>query len=255
MRRPVIAGNWKMYKVIGEAVEFIERLRPLVAQSRHCDVVVAPPFTALAAVSEAARGSNIAVSAQNCHWDKEGAHTGDVSPQMIVDAGCSHVIIGHSERRHDHGETDEQVNRKLKAALAAGLVPIVCVGETLAEREGQKTRDVLHSQFQRSFAGLTAPEFSRIMVAYEPVWAIGTGRTATPQVAGESHACLRQLASSYFGSAVAGESRILYGGSVKPDNIVGLMSQEEIDGALVGGASLKVDSFASIVNYAGDKGV
>jgi triosephosphate isomerase (TIM) len=255
MRRPVIAGNWKMYKAIGEAVEFIEQLRPLVAQSRHCDVVVAPPFTALAAVSEAARGSNIAVSAQNCHWDKEGAHTGDVSPQMIVDAGCSHVIIGHSERRHDHGETDEQVNRKLKAALAAGLVPIVCVGETLAEREGQKTRDVLHSQFHGSFAGLTAPEFSRIMVAYEPVWAIGTGRTATPQVAGESHACLRQLASSYFGSVVAGELRILYGGSVKPDNIVGLMSQEEIDGALVGGASLKVDSFASIVNYAGDKGV
>ncbi len=251
MRRPVIAGNWKMYKAIGEAVEFVEQLRPLVAMSRHCDVVVAPAFTALAAVSEAARGSNIAVSAQDCHWDKEGAHTGDVSPQMIVDAGCSHVIIGHSERRHDHGETDEQVNRKLKAALAAGLVPIVCVGETLAERDGGKTRDVLQRQFNGTFAGLTVPEFSRIMVGYEPVWAIGTGRTATPEVAGESHACLRQLAFGCFGGVVAGGLRILYGGSVKPDNIGALMAQEEIDGALVGGASLKVDSFAAIVNYPG----
>jgi triosephosphate isomerase (TIM) len=249
MRRPVIAGNWKMYKAIGEAVEFVKQLRPLVAMSDHCDVVVAPPFTALAAVSEAARGSNIAVSAQNCHWDKEGAHTGDVSPQMIVDAGCSHVIIGHSERRRDHGETDEQVNRKLTAALAAGLVPIVCVGETLAEREGGKTRDVLHWQFNGSLAGLTVPEFSRIMVAYEPVWAIGTGRTATPKVAGESHAYLRQLASACFGGVAADGFRILYGGSVNPDNIGGLMAEEEIDGALVGGASLKVDSFAAIVNY------
>jgi len=254
MRRPVIAGNWKMYKAIGEAVEFVEQLRPLVAQFRHCDVVVAPPFTALAAVSERARGSNIAVSAQNCHWDKEGAHTGDISPQMIADAGCSHVIIGHSERRHDHGETDEQVNRKLKAALAAGLVPIVCVGETLAEREGGKTRDVLRCQFAGSFAGLTAPEFSRIMVAYEPVWAVGTGRTATPDVAGESHAYLRELVSGCFGGVAAGELRILYGGSVKPDNIVGLMAEESIDGALVGGASLKVESFAAIVNYPGGRG-
>jgi triosephosphate isomerase (TIM) len=251
MRRPVIAGNWKMYKTIGEAVEFVEQLRPLVAQSRHCDVVVAPAFTALAAVSEAARGSNIAVSAQDCHWDKEGAHTGDVSPQMIVDAGCSHVIIGHSERRHDHGETDEQVNCKLKAALAAGLVPIVCVGETLAEREGGRTLDVLQREFDGSFAGLTAQEFSRIMVAYEPVWAVGTGRTATPRLAGESHAYLRELASGCFGGAVAGGLRILYGGSVKPDNIVALMAHEEIDGALVGGASLKVDSFAALVNYPG----
>jgi triosephosphate isomerase (TIM) len=251
MRRPVIAGNWKMYKAIGEAVDFVEQLRPLVAQSCHCDVVVAPPFTALAAVSEAARGSNIAVSAQDCHWDKEGAHTGDVSPQMIVDAGCSHVIVGHSERRHDHGETDEQVNRKLKAALVAGLVPIVCVGETLAEREGGRTRDVLKREFDGSFAGLTAQEFSRIIVSYEPVWAIGTGRTATPKVAAESHAYLRELASGCFGGAAAGGLRILYGGSVKPDNIVGLMAQEDIDGALVGGASLKVDSFAALVNYPG----
>jgi triosephosphate isomerase len=249
MRRPVIAGNWKMYKAIGEAVEFVEQLRPLVAQSVHCDVVVAPPFTALAAVSAAARGSNIAVSAQDCHWDKEGAHTGDVSPQMILDAGGSHVIIGHSERRRDHGETDEQVNRKLKAALAAGLVPIVCVGETLGEREDGKTRDVLQRQFRGSLAGLTGPEFSRIIIGYEPCWAIGTGRTATPEMASQSHACLRQVASECFGGAAAGGLRILYGGSVNPQNICGFLAQEEIDGALVGGASLKVDSFAALVNY------
>jgi triosephosphate isomerase len=249
MRRPVIAGNWKMYKTISEAVEFMRQLRPLVAKSDHCDVVVAPPFTVLAAASEAARGSNIAVSAQNCHWDKEGAHTGDVSPQMLVDAGCSHVIIGHSERRQDHGETDEQVNRKLKAALAAGLVPIVCVGETLAEREAGKTRDVLHRQFHGGFGTLTATEFSRIIMAYEPVWAIGTGRTATPEMAAESHRCLRRLAAECFGDAVASGTTILYGGSVKPDNVSGLMAEEDIDGALVGGASLKLDSFAAIVNY------
>jgi triosephosphate isomerase (TIM) len=249
MRRPVIAGNWKMYKTIGEAVEFVKQLRPLVAKSDHCDVVVAPPFTALTAVAEAARGSNIAVSAQDCHWDREGAHTGDVSPWMVVDAGCTHVIIGHSERRQEHSETDEQVNRKLKAALAAGLVPIGCVGETLAEREAGKTRDVLHRQFRRGFSGLTAAEFSRTIIAYEPVWAIGTGRTATPQMAAENHYCLRQLAAECFGDVVAGGLRILYGGSVKPDNAGGLMAQEEIDGALVGGASLKLDSFAAIVNY------
>jgi triosephosphate isomerase len=248
MRRPVIAGNWKMYKTIGQAVEFVKQLRPRVIKSDHCDVVVAPVFTALAAVTEVARGSNIAVSAQDCHWDAEGAHTGDVAPQMLVDAGCSHVIIGHSERRQDHGETDEQVNRKLKAALAAGLVPIVCVGETLAEREASRTRDVLHRQFQGGFAGLTASEFSRIIMAYEPVWAIGTGRTATPQMAAESHRYLRQLAAERFGDA-GNEVRILYGGSVKPDNVGGLMAQEEIDGALVGGASLKLDSFTAIVNY------
>lgn len=249
MRRPLIAGNWKMYKTIGETVEFVRQLRPLVAKSDHCDVVVAPPFTALAAASEAAQGSNIAVSAQDCHWDREGAHTADVSPQMLLEAGCSHVIIGHSERRQDHGETDEQVNRKLKAALAAGLVPIVCAGETLAEREAGDTRDVLHRQFRDGFAALTATEFSRIIMAYEPVWAIGTGRTATPEMAAESHLYLRQLAVERFGDVVGGELRILYGGSVKPDNVGGLMAQKEIDGALVGGASLKLDSFAAIVNY------
>jgi triosephosphate isomerase (TIM) len=249
MRRPVIAGNWKMYKTIAEASAFIRDLRPLVAKADHCEVIVAPPFTALRAAADAARGSNIAVAGQDVHWDVEGAHTGDVSTRMLMDAGATHVIIGHSERRHDHGETDEEVNRKLKAALAAGLLPIFCVGETLEEREAGRTAEVLERQFTRGLLGLTAPEFSRIIMAYEPVWAIGTGRTATPEMAAESHAHLRKLAGARFGDVTADQARILYGGSVKPENIKGLMAQTEIDGALVGGASLNVDSFAAIVNY------
>jgi triosephosphate isomerase (TIM) len=249
LRKPVIAGNWKMYKTIGEAVAFVEKLKPLVAKSDQCEIVVGPPFTALKAVADAVRGSRIAVAAQDVHWDKEGAHTGDVSPRMLLDAGCTYAIIGHSERRHDHGETDEQVNRKLKAALAAGLTPIVCVGETLEEREAGATENVLERQFRGGFAGLTPPEFSRIIIAYEPVWAIGTGRTATPEMAAASHSLLRGLASKGFGEGLANALRILYGGSVKPENIGGLMAQEDIDGALVGGASLEAASFASIVNY------
>jgi triosephosphate isomerase len=249
MRKPVIAGNWKMYKTIGESVEFVKELRGRFAKVDHCEIVVAPPFTALRAVAEALRGSNLAVAAQDCHWDKEGAHTGDVSCDMLYDAGCTHVIIGHSERRHDHGETDEQVNRKLKAALAEELIPIVCVGETLAEREAGETQKVLERQFEGGFRGLTPQEFSHIMVAYEPVWAIGTGRTATPEMAAESHRVLRGLVGSEFGGEAATGLRILYGGSVKPDNVVGLMAQEEIDGALVGGASLQAGSFTAIVNY------
>jgi triosephosphate isomerase len=240
-----------MYKTIAEAMHFIEMIKPVVAHADHCEVIVAPPFTALAAAAEAAEDSRLAVSAQNCHWDKEGAHTGEVSTGMLRDAGCSHVIIGHSERRHDCGETDEQVNKKVKAALGAGLTPIVCVGETLAEREKGETEKVLECQFMRGLAGLTAADFSRIMIAYEPVWAIGTGRTATPEMAGEAHRFLRGLARRQFGESEADGVRILYGGSVKPDNIGGLMAQEEIDGALVGGASLKVDSFTALINYPG----
>jgi triosephosphate isomerase (TIM) len=249
MRRPVIAGNWKMFKTRGEAVAFIDELKVKVANAGHCDVIVAPPFTALAEAAQAAKGSGIGVAAQDVHWDAEGAHTGDVSTGMLLDAGCSHVIIGHSERRHDHDETDEQVNRKLKAAIAAGLTPIVCVGETLEEREGNETRKVLERQFQRGLAGLTPLEFSRIIMAYEPVWAIGTGRTATPEQAQESHAYLRELAVGQFGQEPAQAVRILYGGSVKPQNIKGLMAQRDLDGALVGGASLKVESFAGIIDY------
>lgn len=249
MRRPVITGNWKMYKTIGEAVSFVGKLKPLVARADHCDVVIAPPFTALRAVAEAVRGSNIRVAAQDLHWDREGAHTGDVASIMLLDAGCTHVIIGHSERRQDHAETDYQVNRKLKAALATGLVPIVCVGETLTEREAGETHVVLQRQFRGGFAGLTPQDFSLIMIAYEPVWAIGAGRTATPETAAESHGYLRGLARQEFGESVASYLRILYGGSVKSDNIGGLMAQEEIDGALVGGASLQVESFSAVVNY------
>lgn len=238
-----------MYKTRGETVAFIEELKPRVAKVGHCEVVVAPPFTALAEAAQAAKGSRIGIAAQDVHWDNEGAHTGDISLRMLLDAGCTHVIIGHSERRHDHGETDEQVNLKLKAVLLAGLTPIVCVGETLEEREREETQKVLERQFLGGFAGLTPLEFSRIMMAYEPVWAIGTGRTATPEMAAESHAYLRKLSAGQFGDEQADAVSILYGGSVKPQNVGGLMAQEEIDGALVGGASLNVDSFAAIINY------
>ena len=247
MRRPVIAGNWKMYKTIAEAVDFIEKIKPVAAQAGHCEVIVAPPFTALGAAAAAAKGSKVSVAAQNCHWDKEGAHTGDISTGMLRDAGCTHVIIGHSERRHDCGETDAQVNRKVKAVLSAGLTPIVCVGEILAEREAGRTEQVCRTQFRTSLGALTPEEFSRILIAYEPVWAIGTGRTATPEIAAAVHKFVRQCAAGKFSAQHASALRILYGGSVKPDNIKGLMAQEELDGALVGGASLDAKSFASLV--------
>jgi len=249
MRRPVIAGNWKMYKTVKEAVQFVEQLRPLIQHSGHCDVVVAPPFTALSETIRATRGSNIAVSAQDLYWEKEGAFTGEISPSMLADVGCAYTIIGHSERRQFFGETNHTVNRKIRAALGVKLIPIVCVGETLAEREADQTHKVIETQCSEGLAGLTVDDFSRIIVAYEPVWAIGTGRTATPDIAAEAHLLIRELARKFFGEDSAHNLRILYGGSVKPDNIKGLMAQEDIDGALVGGASLKVESFAALVNY------
>ena len=249
MRKPVIAGNWKMYKTISEAVHFIEMIKPVAAQAGHCEVVVAPPFTALAAAAEAADGSKVAISAQDMHWDKEGAHTGDISAAMLVDAGCTHVIIGHSERRHDHGETDEQVNRKIKAALEAGLTPIMCVGEVLAEREAGKTAGVLKTQIAGALAGITPEAAKPIVIAYEPVWAIGTGKTATPEIAEDAHKIIRAEVAKLLGAEIAANIRILYGGSVKPDNATTLLAQEDIDGALVGGASLKPDSFTAIVKY------
>jgi len=238
-----------MYKTQAEARAFLAALKPLVTSSTHCDIVVAPPFTALAAVAEAARGSAIAIAAQDLHWEKEGAFTGEVSARMLFEAGCRYVLIGHSERRQHFGETDERVNKKTKAALEAELAPIVCVGETLEEREAGQTEAVLERQFRGGLAALTGAEFSRIIVAYEPVWAIGTGRTAAPEMAAEAHRFLRGLAAASFTSERAAGLRILYGGSVKPDNIKGLMAQVEIDGALVGGASLDAQSFASIVNF------
>jgi len=249
MRRPVIAGNWKMYKTQEETRSFFQAFQPLVAAATHCDIVIAPPFTALAAAAEAARGSSISVFAQDLHWEKEGAFTGEVSSRMIVEAGCRGAIIGHSERRHVFGESDDAVAKKVRAALEAELTPILCVGEKLDQREANQTEAVLERQFHAAVASLTAAQFSRIIVAYEPVWAIGTGRTATPEMAAAAHRFLRQLAAARFTPERAGALRILYGGSVKPDNIKGLMAQVEIDGALVGGASLDAQSFASIVNF------
>ncbi|HVA95296.1 MAG TPA: triose-phosphate isomerase [Candidatus Dormibacteraeota bacterium] len=249
MRRPAIAGNWKMYKTQAEARAYFAALGPLVSASTHCDIIVAPPFTAIAAAVDAARGTSISIAAQNLYWEAEGAFTGEVSAAMLVEAGCRAVIIGHSERRQYFGETDETANRKVKAALAAGLTPILCVGETIAERDAGKTEKILESQFLGGVAALTGAEFSRIILAYEPLWAIGTGRTATPEMAVEAHRFLRRQAAASFSAETAAGLRILYGGSVKPDNIKGLMAQVEIDGALVGGASLNPEVFASIVNF------
>ena len=250
MRKPVIAGNWKMYKLLGEAVDTALALKPLVANANHCDVVIAPVFTALKNVTSRLEGSNIKVAAQNCAAEsKHGAHTGEVAADMIKDAGCSHVIVGHSERRQFYGETDATVNAKVKSALQAGLTPIVCVGEMLAEREAGNAQSVVKTQLQGGLDGLTVADTERIIIAYEPVWAIGTGKTATPEQAQEMHGVIRQSISEVHGKAIADGMRILYGGSVKPENIAELMSQDDVDGALVGGASLEADSFAKIVNY------
>jgi len=249
LRRPVIAGNWKMYKTANETRDFFRAFQPLVSSCQHCDILVAPPFTALAAAVECVGDSSIGIVGQDLYWEREGAFTGEISARMLVDAGCRGVIIGHSERRQWFGETDESVHRKTKAALQAGLTPIVCVGELLAERESNLTQAVLKRQFEGGLAALTPAEFSRILIAYEPVWAIGTGRTATPEIADDAHGYLRGLVAARFSPDEASAVRILYGGSVKPDNIKGLMAQEEIDGALVGGASLEPKSFAAIVNF------
>jgi triosephosphate isomerase len=248
-RKPVIAGNWKMYKTQQEARDFFALFKPLVAATTHCEIVVAPPFTAIAACVEAAKGTAIGIGAQDVYWANEGAFTGEVSPRMIVEAGCRAVIIAHSERRQLFGESDESANRKVKAALAAGLTPILCVGETLVQRESGETEKVLEKQLRGSLAALTPMEFSRIIMAYEPVWAIGTGRTATPEMAAGAHKFLRDTAAASFTVEQAASLRILYGGSVKPENIKGLMAQAEIDGALVGGASLDAGQFAAIVNF------
>ncbi len=249
MRRPVIAGNWKMYKTQAEARAYFAALTPLIQGSTHCDIIVAPPFTALAASVDAVQGTAITIAAQDMHGEPEGAFTGEVSAPMLVEVGCRAVIIAHSERRQFFGETDESANRKIKAALATGLTPILCVGELLAQREAGKTEEVLERQFHGGLAALTGAEFSRIILAYEPVWAIGTGRTSTPEMAAETHRFLRGLAAAAFTPERAAGLRILYGGSVKPDNIKGLMAQVEIDGALVGGASLNAEAFASIVKF------
>lgn len=246
-RRRVIAGNWNMYKNQKQTRAFFRAFKPLVAEVTDCDILIAPPFTNIPAAVKAAKGTTIGISAQDVFWEKEGAFTGQISAGMLVEAGCGYSIVGHSERRQYFGETNEMVLKKTKAALAAGLAPIVCVGEMLADREAGNTEKVIEEQFKGSVGALTGEEFSRILVAYEPVWAIGTGRTATPEIAAAVHKFVRQCAAAQFSASHASALRILYGGSVKPDNIQGLMAQEELDGALVGGASLDAKAFASLV--------
>jgi len=250
MRKPVIAGNWKLFKTSAEAVELVKGLLPLVSSANDVEVVVAPVFTVLDRVNVVIAGSNIKLSAQDCYWEAEGAFTGEISPKMLLDAGCSHVIIGHSERRQYFSETDETVNKKIKAAIASGLVVLFCIGETLGERESGKTFDVLKRQITGGLAGIPESDLAKVVVAYEPVWAIGTGKTASDDQAQEAHAFIRGEIRSLYSAAAAENMRILYGGSVKPENIAGLISRPDIDGALVGGASLKADSFAALVNAA-----
>lgn len=247
MRKPFIAGNWKMHKSAVEARAFLKSLRAAVDGVTDRTVVVCPPFTALSAAAEELKGSSIALGAQNAHWEKQGAFTGEIAPAMLAELGCRYVIVGHSERRQYFGETDATVQKRMLAVLAAGLTPIVCIGETLAEREAGQTLSVIERQMKTGLAGLSQP--TAIVIAYEPVWAIGTGKTATPEQAEEVHAFVRQQFASLYSEAAAQSVQILYGGSVKPENMAALMQQADIDGGLVGGACLDADSFARIVKF------
>jgi len=249
MRKKVMAANWKMNKTPDETRDYFREFLLMVAGHDRDEIVVCPPYTDVATAIEAARGSNVAIGVQNVHWKADGAYTGEISAPMLLSLGVTHVIVGHSERRQYFGETDDTVNLRLKAALEAGLVPICCVGEVLQEREAGLTDDVLRRQCVSAFHAISAKKAAKMIVAYEPVWAIGTGKTATPELAAAAHAVIRSEATEVFGEEFAAQLRILYGGSVKPDNAKALMSQEEIDGALVGGASLDPKSFAAIVKY------
>jgi triosephosphate isomerase len=248
-RRPLIAGNWKMFKTGGEAVETAAKLADLVGVDPDSDVMIAPAFTALAPVSEILKQSRISVGAQDLYWEHEGAFTGEISAGMLLSAGCRYVIIGHSERRQFFNETDLTVNRKVKAALGAGLIPILCIGETEQERETDQTFSVLNRQVKKGLEGLTADRLTPLVIAYEPVWAIGTGKTATTGQAQEVHLFVREIIEKSFGNDLAKSMRILYGGSVKPGNIVDLMVMPDIDGALVGGASLEAETFSEIIYF------
>jgi triosephosphate isomerase (TIM) len=248
MRIPLIAGNWEMYKTVTEAVVFMKELRSAVKDIDRVEIAIAPPFTALHAVAEAARNSQIEVAAQDIYWEREGAFTGEISATMAKEAGAEYAIVGHSERRRLFGDTDTIVNRKAMAAIAAGLTPIVCIGETLEERERDETFAVLDRQIKDGLGEMAAGQVSEIVLAYEPVWAIGTGRTATAAQAGEAHAHIRTRLRQWFGGEAAERCHVIYGGSVKPDNIRDLIAQEDVDGALVGGASLDVRGFTEIVS-------
>ncbi|HZR32161.1 MAG TPA: triose-phosphate isomerase [Terriglobales bacterium] len=248
-RKKLIAANWKMYKTPDETRVFMKAFLPLVANHTRDEIVVCPPFVCIPAAVEETRGSRVVIGGQNLFWEKEGAYTGEISAGMLLATGCTHVIIGHSERRQYFGETDDTVNRKLTRALEAGLTPIVCVGEVLKEREAGLTEDVLRRQCVGAFRGISGEKAAKLTVAYEPVWAIGTGKTATPQIAAEAHRVIRAETAEALGDQLAKNLRILYGGSVKPENAKSLMAEDEIDGALVGGASLDPQSFAAIVKY------
>ena len=250
MRKPLIVGNWKMNNTTAESVDLTEKLKRLIKDMAVVEVVVAPPFTSLDKVRDAIKGSNIKLGAQNLFWEDKGAYTGEVSPLMIRDLDCEYVIIGHSERREYFKESDEIINKKIKAALRNKLKAIVCVGESLKEREEDKTMQVIESQVKKGLQGLSLSEAKELIIAYEPVWAIGTGRNATPAQANEVHTYIRKLLSQIFNEGIASNIKILYGGSVKPSNSAELMSEKEIDGALVGGASLEADSFAEIIRSA-----
>ena len=249
MRKKLIAANWKMYKTPDQTRDFFQNFLPLVQDHDRDQIVVCPTYLCIDAAVTAAKGSQVAVGAQDLHWEKEGAFTGEINAAMLLAVGATHVIIGHSERRQHFGETDDTVNLKLKSALEAGLTPIVCVGEVLEEREAGLTDDVLRRQCMRAFHKISAKKAAKLVVAYEPVWAIGTGKTATPQLASDAHIIIRGEAAKAFGQEFADRLRILYGGSVKPENAAALMSESEIDGGLVGGASLDPKSFAAIVKY------
>ncbi len=248
-RKKVMAANWKMHKNPDQTRAYLRDFLPMVAGHSRDEVVVCPPYIDLCVAVEASRDSNVNIGAQDLFWEKEGAYTGEICPGMLLDIGCTHVIIGHSERRQYFGETDDMVNFKLKAALEAGLAPIVCVGEVLEEREANLTEDVLRRQCLRAFHAISGKKAAKLVVAYEPVWAIGTGKTATPRLAAAAHLLIRGEAAKAFGDEFSQTLRILYGGSVKPDNVNALMAEAEIDGALVGGASLDPKSFAAIVKY------
>ena len=248
-RLPFIAGNWKMNKTVGEALDLVRRLKAALSGVKGVEVAVAPPFTALFAVRKELEGSPILLAAQNLYWEEKGAFTGEVSPSMIKEVGCSYVIIGHSERRQLFGETDETVNRRIKAVLAQGLKIIFCIGETLKEREEGKTFPVIERQVEGGLKGMGDKEMRNMVVAYEPVWAIGTGKTATPEQAEEVHRFIREKLGKFYPQEITEEVRIQYGGSVTPENVKGLMNQPNIDGALVGGASLKAESFSKIVRF------
>lgn len=250
MRKPVIAGNWKMHKLIADAIEFVSALKPLVANANHCEIVIAPVFTQLKTLADRLEGTNIRLAGQNCAIEtKHGARTGEIAADMLRDAGARFCIVGHSERRQFYGETDESVNQKTVAAVSADLTAIVCVGETLPQREAGRQNEIVEQQLSGGLSGLTTELMNRIIIAYEPVWAIGTGVTASPEQAGEMHEFIRRTVARQHSETIAATTRILYGGSVKPDNIRDLMRQPDIDGALVGGASLAANDFANIVNY------